>query len=57
MDITNCDILENQVLEEHSCIYRALADRSIFKPQVQNFWPAQTNIEWHRKLVYRKQNT
>jgi putative restriction endonuclease len=31
-----------------------LADRPIFKPQVQNFWPAQTNIEWHRKLVYRK---
>jgi putative restriction endonuclease len=31
-----------------------LADRPIFKPQGQNFWPAQTNIEWHRKLVYRK---
>jgi putative restriction endonuclease len=31
-----------------------LADRPIFKPQVQNFWPAQTNIEWHRKLVYLK---
>ena len=56
MDITNCDILENQVLEKRSCIYRALADRPIFKPQVQNFWPAQTNIEWHRKLVYRKKS-
>ena len=31
-----------------------LADRPILKPQVQNLWPAQTNIEWHRKLVYRK---
>jgi len=31
----------------------ALADRPIFKPQGRNFWPVQTNIEWHRKLVYR----
>jgi putative restriction endonuclease len=31
-----------------------LSDRPIFKPQGQNYWPAQTNIEWHRKLVYRK---
>jgi len=30
-----------------------LADRTIFKPQGQNFWPTQIHIEWHRKLVYR----
>jgi hypothetical protein len=30
------------------------AERLIFKPQGQNFWPAQTIIERHRKLVYRK---
>jgi hypothetical protein len=28
--------------------------RRIFKPQGQNFWLAQSNIEWHLKLVYRK---
>jgi len=33
-----------------------LAERPIFKPQGQNSWAAQTNIDWHRKLVYRKQN-
>ena len=38
MDITNCDILENQVLEKRSCIYSVLADRPIiFKPNGQNF--------------------
>jgi putative restriction endonuclease len=31
-----------------------LADHQIINPQVQNFWPTQTNIAWHRKLVYRK---
>ena len=31
-----------------------LADRPIFKPPAQDFWPAHENIEWHRKLVYRK---
>ena len=31
-----------------------LADRPIFRPRMHDFWPAQANIEWHRKLVYRK---
>jgi hypothetical protein len=36
-------------------MYQAeLVERPTFKPQDQNFWPAQTNIERHRKLVYRK---
>ena len=34
-DITNWDILENQVLETHSFIYRAPADRPAFKPYVR----------------------
>jgi hypothetical protein len=30
------------------------ADRPTFKLQDQDFRPAQTNIEWHRKLVCRE---
>ena len=31
-----------------------LADRPIFKPQAQDFWLCQENIDWHRKSIYRK---
>ena len=29
-----------------------LSDRSIFKPEKKQYWPAQDNLEWHREKVY-----
>ncbi|MBN2282391.1 MAG: HNH endonuclease [Deltaproteobacteria bacterium] len=31
-----------------------LSDRNIFTPEKEHFWPAQENLNWHRKKVYRK---
>ncbi|XPS87593.1 putative endonuclease [Desulfosarcina variabilis str. Montpellier] len=29
-----------------------LMDRSIFKPEIEHFWPGQDNFSWHRKERY-----
>ncbi len=31
-----------------------LSDRTIFRPADQSFWPAQENLEWHRKTTFSK---
>ena len=30
-----------------------LTDRPIFTPEKESFWPAQDNLHWHRKKVFR----
>jgi len=46
----NFEVLESKRVQTDQNILghmMTLADRPIFKPQVQNLWPAQTNIEWY----------
>lgn len=31
-----------------------LTDRNIFKPDEPKFWPAQDNLQWHRKNLFRR---
>jgi putative restriction endonuclease len=31
-----------------------LSDRNIFTPEEHKFWPAQDNLHWHRKQLFRK---
>lgn len=31
-----------------------LTDRPIFTPEKETFWPAQDNLQWHRKIIFRK---
>ena len=31
-----------------------LSDRSIFTPEEHKFWPAQDNLHWHRRNLFRK---
>jgi putative restriction endonuclease len=30
-----------------------LTDRPIFTPDEQKFWPAQDNLHWHRRNLFR----
>jgi len=29
------------------------ADRPIFRPSEDNYWPSQSNFAWHRESVYK----
>jgi putative restriction endonuclease len=31
-----------------------LTDRPIFRPTEQGFWPAQGNLDWHRRKSFLK---
>jgi putative restriction endonuclease len=31
-----------------------LSDRNIFTPDEQKFWPAQDNLNWHRKNLFSR---
>ena len=31
-----------------------LKDRNVFTPEEQKFWPAQNNLEWHRRKAFRR---
>ncbi len=31
-----------------------LTDRPIFTPEQENFWPAQDNLQWHRRNAFRR---
>jgi putative restriction endonuclease len=29
-----------------------LTDRTIFRPEEENFWPGQENLKWHRDKMF-----